>query len=492
MSDQKKVFFANSFTNSDEDVVCLYDINYISNAKTPRFDIEKIANSEESPKIACKIHINNKTGKVFGIEYGIKPNSKPLELYKPQEIKEIVNSTEFIKGKTTTNEDYGRDIISQIISTTMSNINNKDKLRFIPPSIGKHADIMSNWIMELVKNNPDVKGLQCFRWGNKGVHVGLIAIDADKLRNNEIGSVVFFDSQGAFHDGSEKAIQNRYSQGETIINENGTINESSFLCNLYSIISDENKKGSNDYTEYTELNKEILKSVFGELSGFMEGFKEGVTLPVNMEPLLKCVGEKNGETDCSYWVETLYTIYCAGRIPNTNKKTTNDFENFKEFCKNAENINQLISAKETLKNSAKKAEELGLSIDISDYQKIMTQGGVRSIKQFKNPKLFSQIQDGNDQPTTATLKISEESKKVFKDIELIKITPKNYKEGQQLSSSELAEQIEKNGFTKEILENNNITIKRKNVEHFEPLRNFLLKNINKNLVGYNKGYSKEV
>ena len=38
----------------------------------------------------------------------------------------------------------------------------------------------------------------------------------------------------------------------------------------------------------------------------------------------------------------------------------------------------------------------------------------------------------------------------------------------------------------------NITIKRKNVEHFEPLRNFLLKNINKNLVGYNKGYSKEV
>ena len=78
--------------------------------KTPRFDIEKIANSEESPKIACKIHINNKTGKVFGIEYGIKPNSKPLELYKPQEIKEIVNSTEFVKvQKDDGKVDYGRD-----------------------------------------------------------------------------------------------------------------------------------------------------------------------------------------------------------------------------------------------------------------------------------------------------------------------------------------------------------------------------------------------
>ncbi len=46
MSDQKKVFLADSFTNSEEDVVCLYDINYISDAKTPKFNIEKIANSE--------------------------------------------------------------------------------------------------------------------------------------------------------------------------------------------------------------------------------------------------------------------------------------------------------------------------------------------------------------------------------------------------------------------------------------------------------------
>ena len=129
MSDQKKVFLTDSFINSDEEVICLYDINYISDAKTPRFDIEKIANSEESPKIACKIHINNKTGKVFSIEYGIKPNSKPLELYKPQEIKEIVNSTEFVKvQKDDGKVDYGRDPLPQIISTTMTNYKNRDKV----------------------------------------------------------------------------------------------------------------------------------------------------------------------------------------------------------------------------------------------------------------------------------------------------------------------------------------------------------------------------
>ena len=41
MSDQKKVFLTDSFINSDEEIICLYNINYISGAKTPRFDIEK-------------------------------------------------------------------------------------------------------------------------------------------------------------------------------------------------------------------------------------------------------------------------------------------------------------------------------------------------------------------------------------------------------------------------------------------------------------------
>ena len=48
----KKVFISKFFKIEKEDVVCLYDINYISGAKTPRFDIEKIANSEESTKIS--------------------------------------------------------------------------------------------------------------------------------------------------------------------------------------------------------------------------------------------------------------------------------------------------------------------------------------------------------------------------------------------------------------------------------------------------------
>ena len=488
MSDQKKVFLTDSFINSDEEVICLYDINYISDAKTPRFDIEKIANSEESPKIACKIHINNKTGKVFGIEYGIKPNSKPLELYKPQEIKEIVNSTEFVKvQKDDGKVDYGRDPLPQIISTTMTNYKNRDKLRFIPPSESNNATKMSDWIMKLVKSNPNVTGLQCFRWGNRN-HVGLVAIDADRLRKGEIGSVAFFDGQGSFQDTFGKFIEKGYANGGKTISKNGDINTDSFLFKLKLKIDRKEKLD----TAFTGYCQEVLTLTFGEIAKFIDGFNEGKACPVNIEPLIGGYGQKFEETDCSYWVEILYTIYCAGRIPNTNKKTTNDFENFKEFCKNAENINQLISAKETLKNSAKKAEELGLSTDINDYQKIMTQGGVRSIKQFKNPKLFSQIQDKNDQLDTITLKLSEDGKKLLKNIDIIKITPKKLIKEEGLSQLDLIKNIEQSGFTKEILKNNIITIKRKNVEHFEPLRNFLLKNINKNLVGYNKGYSKEV
>ena len=42
----KKVFISKFFKIEKEDVVCLCDINYISDAKTPRFDIKKITNSE--------------------------------------------------------------------------------------------------------------------------------------------------------------------------------------------------------------------------------------------------------------------------------------------------------------------------------------------------------------------------------------------------------------------------------------------------------------
>ena len=338
-----------------------------------------------------------------------------------------------------------------------------------------------------MKNDPNVKGLQCFRWGNRN-HVGLVAIDADRLRNDEIGSVAFFDGQGSFQDTFRKFIEKGYANGGKTISKNGDINTDSFLFKLKLKIDRKEKLD----TAFTGYCQEVLTLTFGEIAKFIDGFNEGKACPVNIEPLIGGYGQKFEETDCSYWVEILYTIYCAGRIPNTNKKTTNDFENFKEFCKNAENINQLISAKETLKNSAKKAEELGLSTDINDYQKIMTQGGVRSIKQFKNPKLFSQIQDKNDQLDTITLKLSEDGKKLLKNIDIIKITPKKLTKEEGLSQLDLIKNIEQSGFTKEILENNIITIKRKNVEHFEPLRNFLLKNINKNLVGYNKGYSKEV
>ena len=361
----------------------------------------------------------------------------------------------------------------------MTNYKNRDKLRFIPPSESNNATKMSDWIMKLVKSNPNVTGLQCFRWGNRN-HVGLVAIDADRLRKGEIGSVAFFDGQGSFQDTFGKFIEKGYANGGKTISENGNINTDSFLYKLKSKIDEEEELD----TIFIGYCQEVLTLTFGEIAKFIDGFNEGKACPVNIEPLISGYGQKSEETDCSYWIETLYTIYCAGKI--------NDFENFKKFCKNAENINKLISAKETLKKSAKKAEELDLSIDISDYQKIMTQGGVRSIKQFKNPKLFSQIQDKNDQLDTITLKLSEDGKKLLKNIDIIKITPKKLTKEEGLSQLDLIKNIEQSGFTKEILENSIITIKRKNVEHFEPLRNFLLKNINKNLVGYNKGQVREI
>ena len=52
MSEQKKVFLTDSFINSDEEVICLYDINYISGAKNVKFKLREIANSEESQKIS--------------------------------------------------------------------------------------------------------------------------------------------------------------------------------------------------------------------------------------------------------------------------------------------------------------------------------------------------------------------------------------------------------------------------------------------------------
>lgn len=195
MSEQrKKVFISEFVTIDEEDIIYLYDRKHIPDVENPNFKIDKIA-PEESPKIACKIHINNKNGKVFEVEFGINPDSKKTSLYEPEEIRDIVNSTEFIKE-----QDYGRDNISQIISTTMSNFKNRKKLRFIPPSECRSVVNMSNWVDSYIKR-PDLgtTDVQYFRWGTLG-HVGVIAMDPNSFKNGKTGSVGFFDYGCMFTD----------------------------------------------------------------------------------------------------------------------------------------------------------------------------------------------------------------------------------------------------------------------------------------------------
>ena len=161
MSEQrKKVFVSRCFEDMSgkEDVICLYDTNYIPGAREATFDIKRVASSENSPMIACKIHINKITGQVSNIIPGTDPDTG--REYEPLKIRDIVNSTELIKGQQSSSEvDYGRYPLPQIISTTMNNYTNRDKLRFIPPSESNNAIKMSNWIIELVKKYPNVKGL---------------------------------------------------------------------------------------------------------------------------------------------------------------------------------------------------------------------------------------------------------------------------------------------------------------------------------------------
>ena len=484
MSEQrKKVFVSRCFEDMSgkEDVICLYDTNYIPGAREAIFDIKRVASSENSPMIACKIHINKITGQVSNIIPGTDPDTgREYELLK---IRDIVNSTELIKGQQSSSEvDYGRDPLPQIISTTMTNYKNRDKLRFIPPSERSNVDSMSNWVSNYIKKlDPSVTDVQYFQWGTSG-HVGVIAIDPIKFRSsNNIGSVAFFDYGCMFTDGrkmfSDSVLVNK--EGVFLLNENALsfrLIESARKAKAFSEDSRE-KMAINSLLAQQRANAVM---VFGEeLVAHMKVPYLPQNFPVIYE---KQIGQTSDETDCSYNSEVFYSETLRGEL--------NTLEKFDKFCRTTPSMEDIRNKELKLERSANEAKNLGLSENPSDYPKrTALQGGLSVTEQPKKPKLFYIVEDGNDRSTT--LKTSEKSKKVFKDIELIKITPKKVEEG-QLYSSKLAEQIEQNGFTKEILENNNITIKRKGVNHFEPLRNFLLKNINKNLVGYNKFQSREI
>ena len=295
-----------------------------------------------------------------------------------------------------------------------------------------------------------------------------------------------------------------------------------YLCDDGIITDSGNFNGIEKFGDKSRIN-----DCFGEFASHIEGYTENIPVPVCFDIIKNKsgpYGQRASETDCSYRSEAAYIFYINGTIKN--------FDDFKIILNNEENLKLIkdtiygvkrralirLNDNNRYKNifyynagSGNYTKDLALlpkiSIEYNDYkgypdnpwaQIPQTNSNEQNSQIFGNNftdaklKLFSQIQDKNDQLDTITLKLSEDGKKLLKNIDIIKITPKKLTKEEGLSQLDLIKNIEQSGFTKEILENNIITIKRKNVEHFEPLRNFLLKNINKNLVGYNKGYSKEV
>lgn len=347
---------------------------------------------------------------------------------------------------------------------------------------------MSDWVTNYMKElNSEIKDVQYFRWGIAG-HVGVVAIDPDKFRKDKDedkkGSVAFFDYGCMFTDSFKNPPQ------IALISENSDVklNESALSCRINKRIDKLRQKQEKkeqklkdpkllSLLRQQELN---IKNIFGELATSIKP----PYLPQNYLVIYKFrIGQIEGESDCSYNSEIFY----SETITNEGLKS---FAKFDKFCRNTNKMENIRNLENELKKSAHKATELGLSENPADYFGfVRQQSGLLTTIQNKNLNFFSIVKDEDDQSATITLKTSEKSKKIFKDIELIKITPKKIEDKQTLD----LKQIEQNGFTEEILEKNNIAIKRSGVNHFEPMGKFLSKNINRAITGIdNRKQSREI
>lgn len=352
MSEEKRAFITKFFTDldSNEDIICVYDRNYIPRAREATFNIKT---AENSPMIACKIHINNKTGEVLDVKLGIKPGSE--ELYKPEEIRDIVNSTEFTRTKlenerkdSSNIHDYGRSHDVQIISTTMTNYTNRSKLRFIPPSKRSGGvDSMSKCVDNYIKKelDPSVTDVQYFQWGTLG-HVGVIAIDPNKFRQCEVGSVAFFDYgcmfTDSFKDPPQLALM-RDSDG------NVALNESSLSFRIVAEIEKQKRQEENRLDSLLAQQNRNVHMIFGELANLIKK----PYLPQNFSVIYeKQIGQLAGETDFSYNVEVLHSEII--------RKELNTLEKFDKFCRTIFSMEDIRNKEFELEKSAHKTAELGL------------------------------------------------------------------------------------------------------------------------------------
>ncbi len=454
--ENNRIFKINVFEDGTDEVICLYDIDFLAinriDLKSPDFNPNLIT-KDKGNFVAARVRIDRNTGFLKKITFGINPLTG--KEYSGDDIKGIVNTSAKVQSV-----DDGRAMAELILSLSSGLFGKSFKKvpRFIPPTEvgGSSLDLIKQrmsapkrscaWLKNFIETKKDEKNKETFffPWLANG-HFGLLCIDMSKDK-----PITYFDS------------------GDMFISEGvGRI--------------------EGDYTE----RRENFESTFGELVGYFDNERTEIGVlfpgPVNFYMVNGGIGQSPGETDCNYWVEALQLVCC---IDGFDSKT------FKERLCDSTFIEKLKEGKNKIKsNTQNKASEYKLNENSKLYPPRYDFGGrglstSEQVKQPKKPNLFSTVEDGNDRSTT--LKTSEKSKKVFKDIELIKITPKKV-EGRQLSSSELAEQIEKNGFTKEILENNNITIKRKGVNHFEHMGQFLSKNINEAITGVgSKKQSREI
>lgn len=452
--ENNRIFQINVFEDGTDEVICLCDIDFLArngiDLKSPDFNPNLIL-EDKGNFVAARVRIDRNTGFLKKITFGINPLTG--KEYSGDDIRSIVNTSAKVQSVDTMAE------LILSLSSRLQIISKSKKLKklpnFIPPTEvgGGSLDLINQrmnapkrsctWLKNFIetKKGENNKETFFFPWlANE--HFGLLCIDMSKDK-----PITYFDSGDMF-----------ISKG------------------VGSIEYDFDKRMKN------------FKLTFDELVGYFDKERTDIGYyfpgPINFYMVNGGIGQLPDETDCNYWVEALQLACCTAGFSSKSFKIHLCDSNF---------IGKLKEEKDKIKSDTQnKASEYKLNEERELYPQRfgLGVGGSSTPEQPKKPSLFSTVEDGSDQSTT--LKTSEKSKKVFKDIELIKITPKNYKEG-KLSSSKLAEQIEQNGFTKEILENNNITIKRKGVNHFEPMGQFLSKNINEAITGVgSKKQSREI
>lgn len=458
--ENNRIFQVNVFEDGAEEVICLYDVDFLAkngvDLTSPDFNPDLIT-KDKSELVAARVRIDRNTGFLKRVTFGKNPLTGTE--YSGDDIRSIVNTSAKVQSV-----DDGRTMAELILSLSsgLQSINKSKELKklpnFIPPTeVGGSSlnlinqrmsapDRSCTWLKNFIetKKGEKNKGTFFFPWLANG-HFGLLCVDMLKDK-----PITYFDSGDMFISKGTGNIE--YSYDERIKNFKLTFGE--------------------------------LVDYFDEERTYIDNFFPG---PVNFYMVNGGIGQLPDETDCNYWVEALQLACCKGGFNS---------ETFKEYLCNSNFVEILKTEKDNIKsNTQNKASEYKLNENSRSYPPRYGFGGrglstSEQVKQPKKPSIFSTVEDGSDQSTT--LKTSEKSKKVFKDIELIKITPKKVEE-RQFSNSELAKKIEQNGFTKEILENNNITIKRKGVNHFEPMGQFLSKNINEAIAGVgSKKQSREI